>query len=761
MKSDDQNKQALDYHRQDPPGKISVTPTKPLANQQDLALAYTPGVAAVCEAINDDPMEAFSLTAKGNLVAVITNGTAVLGLGAIGPLAAKPVMEGKGVLFKKFAGIDVFDIEINERDTDRLVDIIAALEPTFGGINLEDIRAPECFELEAKLKVRMNIPVFHDDQHGTAIIVAAALKNAFELTGRSLNEIRLVTSGAGAAALSCLNLLVVLGLPIENIIITDKDGVVYEGRGGDIDPYMARYVTKAKARSLKDALAGADVLLGLSAAGVVKKDMIEGMAPKPIIFALANPTPEIMPEEVQAVRPDAIIATGRSDYPNQVNNVLCFPYIFRGALDVGATEVNDAMMIACVNALAALAHIHTPDVVLAAYKGKALVFGPDYLIPKPFDPRLTSLVATAVAKAAMDSGVATRPVKDFAAYRERLTQLVFRSGLLMKSFFDRAREKPVRLVFSEGEDVQALRAVQQIVDEGIARPILIGREEKILAKLKSLGLRFNTDDAQIVDPQTDQRRIHYTEIYHRMVERKGITPETAQRLMLTHGTVWALTMLHEHDADAVICGNSGRPEGHLEHARDIIGYREGVRYLGAMNVLILSKGVFFFAHAVTPDPTAEEVAETALLAAEMVRRFGIEPKAALLSQSNFGSSQVPSAERMRKALALIQAKSPDLEIEGEMQADAALNEEIRARLFPDSKLKGSANLFIMPSRDASNISLNLTRILGDGVAVGPVILGLRKSVHLMAPAATVRRIVNISAIASVDAQIIGDRMLNN
>ncbi|MCI0431244.1 MAG: NADP-dependent malic enzyme [Rhodospirillales bacterium] len=752
--AEDLRTNALEYHRFPTPGKLAIVATKPLANQRDLALAYSPGVAAACEAIKDDPAEAFRLTARGNLVAVISNGTAVLGLGAIGPLAAKPVMEGKAVLFKKFAGIDVFDIEINETDPDKLVEIIASLEPTFGGINLEDIKAPECFEVESQLRQRLRIPVFHDDQHGTAIIVAAAIVNGLKVVGKSLEQVKLVTSGAGAAAIACLDLLVDLGLPLEHITVTDIAGVVYRGRAELMDPRKARYARDTKARSLAEVIAGADVFLGLSAPNVLKPEMVARMAEKPLILALANPVPEILPEEARAVRPDSVIATGRSDYPNQVNNVLCFPFIFRGALDVGATQINEAMKIAAVGALAELARAEPSDVVAAAYGGQSLSFGPDYLIPRPFDPRLIVEIATAVAKAAMESGVATRPIEDFKAYRERLNQFVFRSGMLMKPMFEAARHDPRRIVFAEGEDERVLRAAQAIVDDGLAKPILIGRPEVVNRRIERLGLRIRPgEDFELVDPQSDPRYNEYWTHYHRLMERRGVSAETARTMVRTRTTVIGALMVKRGEADALICGTAGRYERQLRHVLDVIGLRRGVRDPAALSVLIVPRGTFFLADTyVTPDPDAEQIAEMTLLAAEAVERFGIKPKVALLSHSSFGTADTPSARKMRAALALVVANRPDLEVEGEMHADAAFSEEIRARIFPNSRLKGQANLLILPDLDAANIAFNLVKVVADGLAVGPILIGVAQPAHILTASVTVRGIVNMTAVAVVEAQ---------
>jgi malate dehydrogenase (oxaloacetate-decarboxylating)(NADP+) len=752
--ADDLRDSALEYHRLPKPGKLAIVATKPLANQRDLALAYSPGVAAACEAIVADPAEAARVTSRANLVAVVTNGTAVLGLGAIGPLAAKPVMEGKAVLFKTFAGIDVFDIEINERDPDKLVEIIASLEPTFGGINLEDIKAPECFEVESRLRERMKIPVFHDDQHGTAIIVAAAIRNGLKVVGKSLDKVKLVTSGAGAAALACLDLLVALGMPVENIVATDIHGVVYKGRKEEMDPRKARYARDTNARTLADAIVDADVFLGLSAPGVLKPEMVGRMAEKPLILALANPTPEIMPEAARAVRHDAIIATGRSDYPNQVNNVLCFPFIFRGALDVGATVINEAMKVACVNALADLAFAETSEIVALAYGGQSMSFGPDYLIPRPFDPRLIVEIAPAVAKAAMDSGVATRPIVDLKGYREQLSRFVFRSGLLMKPVFEGARNDPRRLVYAEGEDERVLRAVQTVLDERLAQPILIGRTAVVTQRIERLGLRLRPGvDVELVDPEDDPRFPEYWRLYHSLMERKGVSPDTARTLVRTRNTAIAALMLKRGEADAMICGTVGRFERHLEEVNDIIGLRRGVRQFSALNALILPRGTFFICDTqVMPDPTAEQIVEMTLLSAEAVQRFGLAPKVALISHSSFGTASTPSARKMQAALALVRAHAPDLEVEGEMAADLAFQEEMRLRLFPNSRLKGQANLLVMPTLDAANIALNLLRAVGEGLAVGPILVGAAQPAHILTPTVSVRGIVNMSALAVVEAQ---------
>ena len=745
---------ALDYHRLPTPGKIAILPTKTLISQRDLALAYSPGVAAACDAIVADPATARSYTARGNLIGVVTNGTAVLGLGPIGPLAAKPVMEGKAVLFKKFAGIDCFDIEIDERDPDRLVEIIAALEPTFGGINLEDIKAPECFIVERKLRGRMKIPVFHDDQHGTAIIVGAALLNGLKVVGKDIGAVKLVCSGAGAAALACLDLLVQLGLRMENITVADIKGVVYAGRIEEMDENKARYARDTAARTLDDIIGGADVFLGLSAAGVLEPPMVKRMADRPLILALANPVPEIMPDAAKQVRPDAVIATGRSDFPNQVNNVLCFPYIFRGALDSGATSITEAMKLAAVQAIAELAMAEQSDIVASAYGNEELRFGPDYLIPKPFDPRLIVQIAPAVAKAAMDSGVATRPIADLHAYREQLTNFVYQSGLIMKPVFAAARRNPRRVVFAEGEDERVLRAVQVVVDEGLARPILIARPEVVGPRLERYGLRIQAGrDFELVNPNSDPRYKTYWQAYYELMQRKGVSQELAKRDVMRRTTLIAALMVRLGDADALICGTYAEHHRHLETVSDVIGLRPGVRRFAAMNMLLLPGRTLFICDTyVNVDPTAEDVAEMTMLAAEELRRFGLVPRVALLSHSNFGSRTDASAVKMSRARELLERLDPNLEVEGEMHGDAALSEEIRMRLFPNSRLKGEANLLIMPTLDAANIAFNLLKVVaGEGITVGPMLLGARRTVHIVTPTATVRRLVNIAALASVDA----------
>ncbi len=747
-------KSALEYHRLPRPGKISILATKQLTNQRDLALAYSPGVAAACEEIRRDPAEAVNLTSRANLIAVITNGTAVLGLGAIGPLAAKPVMEGKAVLFKKFAGIDCFDLEIDERDPERLVEIIAALEPTFGGINLEDIKAPECFIVERKLRQRMKIPVFHDDQHGTAIIVGAAFLNGLQVIGKKINEIKLVVSGAGAAALACLELLVKMGLPLGNIVVTDIKGVVYKGRKEEMDPDKERFAVATAARSLDDVIGGADVFLGLSAGGVLKPAMVKKMAERPLILALANPEPEIRPELAKQARPDCIVATGRGDYPNQVNNVLCFPFIFRGALDVGATTITTEMELAAVHAIAELAQAEASDIVAMAYGGQDLKFGPEYLIPRPFDPRLIGKIAPAVARAAMASGVATRPLADLDAYRESLTRFVYHSGLIMKPLFAAAKANPRRVVYAEGEDERVLRAVQVVLDEGLARPIVIGRPQVIERRLGTLGLRMQPGrDFETVNPEFDPRYRDYWTTYHRLTERRGVSPEYAKIEMRRRLTLIGAMMIHKGEAESMLCGTFGTHALHLEYVDQVIGRRPGIRHYAAMNALILHDRMIFICDTyVTPDPDAAHVAEMTILAAEEIRRFGIVPKVALLSASNFGSVDLPSARKMQQALALLAERAPELEVEGEMHGDTALSDEIRRKVFPNSRLHGGANLLVMPTLDAANISFNLLKVASsENVTIGPILLGAARPVHILTPSATVRRIVNMTALAVADA----------
>jgi malate dehydrogenase (oxaloacetate-decarboxylating)(NADP+) len=754
MKKDALYQAALEYHRNpNGPGKISITPTKAIATARDLALAYSPGVAAPCLEIEKDPRCASDYTARGNLVAVITNGTAVLGLGDIGPLAAKPVMEGKSVLFKKFAGIDSVDIELDARDPDKIVEIIAALEPSFGGINLEDIKAPECFEIERKLKARMKIPVFHDDQHGTAIIVATAFTNWIRLSGRKLKDVKLVTSGAGASAMACVNLLVAVGLPKKNITLTDRKGVVYKGRNEGMDDEKKLFAQDTKHRELKDVLKGADVFLGLSGPGVLDKPMVKSMADAPLIMTLANPTPEIMPEDARAAKPNAVICTGRSDYVNQVNNALCFPFIFRGALDVGATTINEEMKLACVHALADLTMQETPPEVAALYPEESLVFGPEYLIPKPFDPRLILDVPMAVARAAMKSGVATRPIADFKAYRQQLEKHIFKSGQLMRPIYAMAAAHQKRLVFAEGEEPRVLHAVQTIVDDGIAKPILIGREDVITQRIKKNGLRLKKGvHFELVNPEDDKRFNDYWTTYHKITERSGVTPALAKQMVRTRNTIIAALMVHKEDADAMICGTIGRYDRHLKHIAEIIGLRPGAETFAALNVMILSKGTYFLSDAfVNQNPTAEQLRDMTIMAAEEVSRFGMMPKVALLSHSDFGSHDRPDTVKMRLATQMVKEKAPHIEVEGEMTAAAALSEEIRTMMFPHSELKGEANVLIMPNIDAANITFHMMKALQDGISVGPLLLGARRSAHVLIPSVTPRGIVNAAAYACYQA----------
>ncbi len=754
---------ALDYHEHPTPGKLEVRATKQMVNQRDLALAYSPGVAAACEEIVADPANAFRYTARGNLVGVVTNGTAVLGLGDIGPLAAKPVMEGKAVLFKKFAGIDVFDIEVNEKNLDKLVDVIAALEPTFGGINLEDIKAPDCFYVERKLRERMKIPVFHDDQHGTAIVVGAAILNAVQVVGKQIGEVKLVTSGAGAAALACLSLLLKLGVRRENIWVTDLAGVVYQGRTELMDEDKALFAQPTDARTLAQVVAGADVFLGLSAGGVLKPEMVATMAPRPVILALANPTPEILPEQVQAVRSDAIVATGRTDYPNQVNNVLCFPYIFRGALDCGATTVTDEMEIAAVHAIAELARAEQSEVVAAAYAGATLSFGPEYLIPKPFDHRLMEMIAPAVARAAVASGVATRPIQDYDAYREKLRSFVYASGATMKPIFSIARAaSSKRVAYAEGEEERVLRAAQVVVDERIARPTLIGRPAIIAQRIEKFGLRLQQGrDYDVVNVEHDERYRDFWMTYHRMTERKGVTVQVAKIEMRRRLTLIGAMLLHKGEVDGMLCGTWGTTANHLHYIDQVIGTRPGgsastpqdVRVYACMNGLLLpGRQVFLVDTHVNHDPTAPELAEITVMAAEEMMRFGINPKAALLSHSNFGTSAHPSAQKMRDVLALVREQAPWLEIDGEMHGDLALDPAARHKLMPRSTLTGEANLLVLPNIDAANIAYNLLKTAaGGGIAIGPVLLGAAQPVHILTSSATVRRIVNMTALTVADA----------
>ena len=750
---------ALDYHQFPTPGKISVTPTKHLTNQRDLALAYSPGVAAACEEIVADPANVYKYTSRGNLVAVISNGTAVLGLGNIGPLASKPVMEGKGVLFKKFAGIDVFDIEINELDPDKLCDIIASLEPTFGGINLEDIKAPECFYIERKLRERMKIPVFHDDQHGTAIITSAAILNGLKVVNKAINNCKLVVSGAGAAALACLDLIVELGFPLENIYVTDQAGVIYKGRV-EKDQNKARFAQETSARTLAEVMVGADIFLGLSAGGILKQEMVKSMAINPLILALANPTPEILPEEAKAVRSDVIIATGRSDYPNQVNNVLCFPYIFRGALDCGATTITRAMEMAAVIAIAELAQAEQSDIVASAYGIANRSFGAEYLIPLPFDPRLMTKIAPAVAKAAAESGVAVRPIQDMDAYVDRLQQFVYHSGTFMKPIFQVAKQVPSdkkRIVFAEGEEERVLRAVQVLVDEKVATPILIARPAVLQSRIEKYGLRIRPNvDFEVINPEFDERYRDFWQTYLAMTQRKGVTEQYAQLEMRRRSTLIGAMLIHKGDADGMICGTFGDNALHLNYIDQVLGLRVGANVYAAMNVLMLpERQIVLVDTHVNENPTAEQLAEITLLAVEKMRQLGMVPRVALLSHSSFGSRNSESAVKMRVALAMIQKQMPSLEIEGEMHGDAALNYDILKTIMPDSRLKGSANLLVLPNIEAANIAYNLLKVAaGNGVAIGPIMLGCANPVHILTPSATVRRIVNMAALCVLDAKML-------
>ncbi|HVJ38579.1 MAG TPA: NADP-dependent malic enzyme [Stenotrophomonas sp.] len=753
MSNDEFKNAALDYHRMAPAGKIKVIATKPMLTQRDLSLAYSPGVAFACQAIVEDPRQASELTARGNLVGVISNGTAVLGLGNIGPLAGKPVMEGKGVLFQKFAGIDVFDIEIDEQDPDKLVEIIASLEPTFAGINLEDIKAPECFIVERKLRERMNIPVFHDDQHGTAIIVGAAVINAMEITGKNIGEVKLATTGMGAAGISCVNMLVSLGLKPENILAFDRDGVLHTGRT-DLDPEKLRYARETDKRTLADIVEGADIFLGLSAAGILTPEMVATMAPNPVIFALANPNPEIMPDAARAVRPDAIIGTGRSDFPNQINNVLCFPYLFRGALDVGSTSINEEMKIACVRAIAALARREASDLG-AAYGGETPSFGPDYVIPRPLDPRLLVELSSAVAQAAMDSGVATRPIADMAAYRDQLSQFVYRTSLMMKPVYDAARADKQRVVYAEGEEEVVLRAVQNVIDEGLARPILIGRPDVIESRIQRMGLRMQAGtDFEITNILDDPRFNDYWQYYHRLTERRGVTVSAAKELMRSRPTLIAAVMVARGEADAMLTGVVGRFHKKLGYVRSVIPLEPRVSSTSAMTGVINQQGAFFFVDThVQEDPTAEQIVEATLQAAYRLKLFGIEPAIALLSHSNFGSHASRDALKMREVRELLVKRNPKLNIDGEMQGDTAWDEALRQKIMPNSTLKGRANLFVLPNLEAANIAYNLVRVFTDGVAIGPILMGISKPVHILTSSATSRRVMNMTAIAAVDAQI--------
>lgn len=750
-------KLALDYHALPTPGKISVTPTKPLTNQYDLSLAYSPGVAAACMAIHADGDEAAAkYTSRSNLVAVITNGTAVLGLGNIGPLAAKPVMEGKGCLFKKFAGIDVFDIELAETDPDKLVDIIAALEPTLGGINLEDIKAPECFYIERKLRERMNIPVFHDDQHGTAIISSAALLNGLKVVGKEMGQVKVVCSGAGAAAIACLDMFLHLGVKLENIFVCDSKGVIWDGREPNMEENKKRYAQKTDARTLADVMKGADVFLGCSAAGVVDADMVKSMGPTPIILALANPEPEIRPEIAKAARPDCIIATGRSDYPNQVNNVLCFPFIFRGALDAGATRITEEMKLACVQAIAALAQAEQSDEVAQAYAGQDLSFGPEYIIPKPFDPRLIVQIAPAVAEAAAKSGVARRPIQDLDAYRQKLLSMVYHSGQLMRPLFQQAKRAPKRVGYADGEDERVLRAAQQVLDEKIAMPVLIGRPAVIQMRLEKMGLRMRPGvDIEVVNPDDDARFQQTWTEYYKMKSREGVTPTIAKAMVRKHNTLIGVMLLKRGDIDALLCGVSSRYDNQLKYVQDVIGLKPGATTFAAMNVLMLPDQTLFVCDThVNENPDAEQIADMTIQAAEEMRRFGIQPKIALLSHSNFGSRPTESSRKMARARDMVVERAPGLEVDGEMHADAALSEQIRLNTFPDSSLKGTANLLIMPNLDTGNITYNMLKMTGsNGVAMGPILLGAARPVHILTNSTTVRRIINMTALAVVNAQM--------
>ena len=752
--SDELKAAALEYHESPKPGKISVVPTKGLTNQRDLALAYSPGVAYACKAIEEDPTLAAKYTSRANLVGVVTNGSAVLGLGNIGPLAGKPVMEGKACLFKKFAGIDVFDIELAETDPDKLVDIIAALEPTLGGINLEDIKAPECFYIEKKLKEKLTIPVFHDDQHGTAIIVGAAIINGLKVVGKNLRDVRLVCSGAGAAAIACLNLLLTLGIKKENIIVCDSKGVISTSRAGTLNENKAVYASDTEFVSIDQAMKNADIFLGLSGPGTIKKQWISEMADKPLVLALANPIPEIMPEEIKSVRPDAVIATGRSDYPNQVNNVLCFPFIFRGALDVGATKITEEMKLACVYAIAELAQAERSDVVASAYEGQELSFGPEYIIPTPFDPRLITLIAPAVAQAAMNSGVATLPIENMSAYREKISNLVYQTGFVMKPVFEAAKADLKRVIYAEGEDERVLQAVQAVSDEKLCLPILIGRPEVIDLRIERAGLRIKIGEHfDVVNPENDDRFKETWTEYYQIMRRKGVSPDDAKTAVRTSTTLIGAMLVRRGDADALICGSIGRYQDHLKHVNDVIGKKENVSIFAAMNLLPMQNRTLFISDTyVNNEPTSQEIAEITMMAADEVKRFGLTPKVALLSHSNFGTETSKSATKMSGALDIIEQLDPSMEIDGEMHGDAALNELIRHRAHPDSKLNGEANLLIMPTVESANIAYNLLKMVsGDGITVGPILLGAKKAVHIVSPTVTVRRIVNMTALAAVDA----------
>ena len=776
-KNADQKKEAfrqdaLDYHRLPIPGKVALKPTTALATQRDLALAYSPGVAVPCEEIAEDPLKAYDYTAKGNLVAVISEGTAVLGLGSIGALASKPVMEGKSVLFKKFANIDSVDVEVDmktdikaddydpEAYISKFVNIVESLEPTYGGINLEDIRAPECFEIERRLKERMNIPVFHDDQHGTAIIVTAAFKNWIRYSGRDPKTIKLVANGAGASAISCLSLLLSAGLKKENIIVCDRNGVIYKGRNQGMDPQKEKFANDTKLRTLEEALKGADVFLGLSAAGAVKKEWVKGMGDKPLLMTLANPTPEIMPDEAREAKPDAVICTGRSDYPNQVNNVLCFPFLFRGALDVGATAINEEMKLACVDAIAELARKEVTAEVANVYSDETLEFGADYLIPKPFDPRLIVDLPIAIAKAAIDSGIAKRPITDFEAYEQKLQQFFIRSQLVMRPIYNRAKENPKRVAYCEGEEEHVLQAIQTSLDEGIVKPILIGRRAVIERRIERIGLRIRADkDFELVDPENDDRFRDYWETYHKIMERRGVTPALAQKLVRTNTSIIGALMVRKGEADSLICGTVGQYAHHTKSVIDVIGLKPGVETPAAMNGLLLDGGTYFFCDTqINPDPSIAQISEMTLLAAEEVKRFGIKPKVALLSHSNFGTGEHNGATKMRAACEDLRRRDPELEIDGEMHADAALKTAIREKIMPNANLEGEANLFIMPNLDAANIAFNMVKVLAEGISIGPLLLGAARPVHILTPSVTTRGIVNVTALACVGAQVFEDEL---
>lgn len=754
-KKKDLTQAALDYHKRAPAGKLSLTPTKPLTTQRDLALAYSPGVAVPCEEIAKDPLKALDYTSRGNLVAVISNGTAVLGLGDIGALASKPVMEGKCCLFKKFAGIDSIDIEVDEKGIDEFVDTVARLEPSFGGINLEDIKAPECFEIEARLKERMNIPVFHDDQHGTAIIVTAAFLNWMHLTGRDFKKTKLVGSGAGASAIACLRLLVEAGLPKENITICDREGVVYKGRNKGMDPVKEEFAQDTKARTLEDAIKGANVFLGLSGPGVLNKKLVSKMADAPLIMALANPTPEIMPEEAREAKPDSVICTGRSDYPNQVNNVLCFPFIFRGALDVGATTINEEMKLACVKALAELTRKEATAEVAALYSDESLEFGPEYLIPKPFDPRLIVEISSAAAQAAMDTGVATRPIEDMDAYKQKLRQFFYRTDLIMRPVFTRAKSNPKRVAYCEGEEERVLRGIQVAVDDGLANPIIIGRRNVVMTRIKRLGLRLEIGkDFELCDPEDDPRYKDYWTTYHKLMERKGITPSDARNVVRTNTTVIGALMVYKGEADAVICGTVGQYVKHLKHINDIIGLKQDVDTAAAMSILIHDKGGLFICDThVNPNPSASQIVEMTMLAIDEVKKFGITPKVALVSHSNFGTHDTVRSQTLRQACEELKKRAPHIEVDGEMHADSALSETIRQNVMPNATLTGEANLLIMPDIDAANISFNLLKMMTDGVTIGPLLLGSAMPAHILTPSVTARGIINVTALATVGAQV--------